>query len=454
MNDEKRIEKRKSIILWLVAFLCLAVFAAVGVGIGWAVSSARSRARETVYRYGLDNISRQSYYRLSEEISKMTASMNKLTVSATPKMQKSLLDDIVSSSAGAEAAVAVIIPETVNGEKTMKFINQVGDYCAYLQDRLDKGEKLSEEDKKNLNTFYEIALRFESALADMGVNAEAEGFMFIDEAGKQISAEFFTELENTTITYPSLIYDGPFSDSLEEVEPKMLKGEVIDEKSGIKHVEKYLSHISPTDIRFLGEATNGFKTLMFSANTTEGMAYIDITKQGGLLADFNIAKEVDNPLYEEETCIRTAKEFLLEMGYLSMEEVWVSNYNSVFYINFTYNVEDTVIYPDMVVVKVASDTNKVIGVEALNYVYNHDPDRNLVSPTLTEEEALANLSTEIKVENLRLALIPRDGGKEMLTYEIYGTRGEDKYFVYIDATEGEEVNILRVIDSDKGMLLD
>ena len=107
----------------------------------------------------------------------------------------------------------------------------------------------------------------------------------------------------------------------------------------------------------------------------------------------------------------------------------------------------------MVVVKVASDSNKVIGIEALNYIYNHQ-ERQIQTPTITEEEARINLSTDIKVENIRLALIPRDGGKELLTYEIYGIKGEDKYFVYMDALTGSEINILRVIDSDKGMLLE
>lgn len=451
--EDRRLEKSKTIILWLVAFLCIAVFSAIGIGIGWAVSHAKQKAQETIYHRSLDNVSRQSYYRLSEEISKMIASMNKLTVSNTPSMQKSLLDDVVASSAGAEAAVAVVMPETVNGEKTLKFINQVGDYCAYLQDKLEKGNAISKEEKENLQALYEVALKFEASLSDLNAQTETEDFSFIDKIGISISENMFTQLENTLISYPSLIYDGPFSDSLEEASPKALNGEEIDEEKGKSLVSKYLSHLSPTNISYMGEATNGFVTLMYSAETTEGTAYVDITKQGGMLSDFNIAKEVDDPLYEEESCIYTAKEYLKEMGYQNMTEVWVSNYNSVFYINFTYTIEDTVIYPDMVVVKVASDSNKVIGIEALNYIYNHQ-ERQIQTPTITEEEARINLSTDIKVENIRLALIPRDGGKELLTYEIYGVKGEDKYFVYMDALTGSEINILRVIDSDKGMLLE
>ena len=52
-----------------------------------------------------------------------------------------------------------------------------------------------------------------------------------------------------------------------------------------------------------------------------------------------------------------------------------------------------------------------------------------------------------------IALVPTKGGGEALTYEFFGTKGDDKYFVYVDAESGEEMKIMRVLDGERGLLL-
>ena len=45
------------------------------------------------------------------------------------------------------------------------------------------------------------------------------------------------------------------------------------------------------------------------------------------------------------------------------------------------------------------------------------------------------------------------GGGERLTYEVFGTIGEEKFFVYVDPCSGEEVRVLMVVDGEQGELL-
>ena len=90
--------------------------------------------------------------------------------------------------------------------------------------------------------------------------------------------------------------------------------------------------------------------------------------------------------------------------------------------------------------------------ECLNYVYNHT-ERTLPAAIVTEQEAAEAISEYIALDSCRLALVPTKGGGEALTYEFYGTKGDDKYFVYVDALTGEELKIMRVLGGERGLLL-
>ena len=55
----------------------------------------------------------------------------------------------------------------------------------------------------------------------------------------------------------------------------------------------------------------------------------------------------------------------------------------------------------------------------------------------------------LSVQHIRLALIP-DGSAERLCYEISAEYDGMDYFVYIDAKDGKQADILRVIDTVYG----
>jgi len=57
------------------------------------------------------------------------------------------------------------------------------------------------------------------------------------------------------------------------------------------------------------------------------------------------------------------------------------------------------------------------------------------------------------VERVRLALIPLDGGKEVLAYEVKAMLGSDAFLVYINALNGEEEQILKVVELPGGQLV-
>ena len=126
--------------------------------------------------------------------------------------------------------------------------------------------------------------------------------------------------------------------------------------------------------------------------------------------------------------------------------------NNVYTINFAYTVNETVVYADLIKVRVCAETCMVIGVEATAYYTNHI-ERSMGSPSISESAAKAKVSKNIEIETSRLALVPIGNDNEVLCYEFSGVYDGNVYYVYIDAETGRQVEMFKVVESTEGLLL-
>ena len=133
-----------------------------------------------------------------------------------------------------------------------------------------------------------------------------------------------------------------------------------------------------------------------------------------------------------------------------MELNYYQKYDGGVLYNFVNTEDDITIYPDLIKVRVALDNGEIVGFDASTYYLNHH-ERNIDKPQLTMEEARKNVKTDFEITSSRLALIPK-GKNEILCYEFRGEyRGSD-YLVYINAINGNEEQILQIVQDDNGTL--
>lgn len=125
--------------------------------------------------------------------------------------------------------------------------------------------------------------------------------------------------------------------------------------------------------------------------------------------------------------------------------------NNIVYINLAPIINHVIYYPDLVKVKVDKCAG-VIALEGKNYWYNHIA-RDLDNINVTFDKAQNNLSKALTVNERNYALIPNKYSGETLTYEFVCTWKDYTYYVYIDVSTGEEVNIMRVIKTTSGDLI-
>ena len=121
------------------------------------------------------------------------------------------------------------------------------------------------------------------------------------------------------------------------------------------------------------------------------------------------------------------------------------------YFNLAPVQNGIILYPDLVKVKIALDDGTLLGVEASGYCANNR-ERNL-SALISKKTALSLVSKKLDIKSVRLAVIPDDAGREWLCYEVNGQYEDLDYFVYVDAINGCQRDILRVVNNDQGSLV-
>ena len=238
----------------------------------------------------------------------------------------------------------------------------------------------------------------------------------------------------------------------------------------------------------MGQTEGRFITYDFGLNTKDNRNYfLQITKQGGFLltmssnenmesmsnesagmtsdlknnenSDASDTKDnnvkIDN-LEDISTKAKNAQSVAIEyaekLNLKNMQCVWSASSDEVCYVNLAPVVDDIIMYPDLIKAKIDLNQDKVIGWEATSYAYNHAEREDLI-PQLSEEEARNLISKNLTIESQKLCVIPLDYVGETLAYEFAGKYDNFNYYLYIDAYTGNQVRVLRVIQTEQGELV-
>ena len=429
-------------IILLTAIILLSVFLGL------------SRADGKSWMAMSENNMESAYYTLTDSLLNIENNFSKLRVTRDGNLAGEMLIDVAMDSQTAAANLAILSYSGYDMSALVKFCNQVGDYSKYLVTKLTGGEELSEEDYNTLAKLYEATYSIGKKL-----NAVKDALMSgekivtgLDEFNSQFT-EIADSLVDGSIKYPSLIYDGAFSDSLEERQPKALSGEDIDPEKQQDNIAKILCDYEIKSVKYTGESDNGFTAYVYDITLEDGSnVYLQLAKKGGSIVMWDKQFDSQQPTLTVEEGVVLAEQYMQKQGYENVKGVYACVTDSVLYVNICYVENDIVLYPDMIKIKVSLDDGKIIGFEGLNYIYNHT-ERSLETPSVTEGEVRNMNFGGLEVQSVRLALIPLDNGKESLTYEVYGKVDNYAYYVFIDAMTGKAVEVLQVIDSDEGELL-
>lgn len=393
---------------------------------------------------------------LDENLNNISTNLEKVMYSSTPTMLSKLASELWRESSGAKNSLAMLPSSDTQLANTYKFLSQVGEFVMALGRKSASGESLSAEERNQLASLYEYCNSLSEQVNQMCYELENGTFSFDDynstllEKGSNTVTinNSFDDVEQSLSDLPSLIYDGPFSDHIEQGSPALLKGlNEISQEDALKIAQKVCEKEKST-LEFSYEENGNVPCYVFqSDNCTVG-----ITKVGGIplyMINSQFAGEVE---IKQDEAVRNAKNYLKKIGFENLKESYYFTDDGICTVNFASDDKGIVIYPDLIKVSVSLETGEIMSFDATGYVYNHH-NRKAFTPTITEAQAVAKINDTLTIIDTQLCIIPTDWKTEQYCYEIHcKTEKGQELLVYIDCDTGEEDNILILLYSDGGVL--
>lgn len=429
---------------WPKALAAIMTALAVALlGLGWAQTARLNAANAR-----LNAVAQKAFYETCELTEGMSVNLRKLLVAGDAGQMQQLLGEISRQAQGASGNLALLPMGEETISSTLKFINQAGDFAASLSVRLAEGGDATEDDYRTLAALSESAAAFSIGMSQLLARMES-GEAVLDGSAAN-GDESLYPLTQPATEYPTLLYDGPFSDGARGGELKALEGAAeIGVEDAQRSLTAFFDHVEK--VEFTGESNIPAPCYEFTLSANGYPLSAGVTKQGGEVLYALCSADVTEINYTAEQLLDTARAFLLSRGYGPMEMSYYSRYDGILTVNYAAVQNDVVLYPDLVKVQLSMRDGTVIGLEAANYLMNH-VQRTLELPVLSETDAVAHLAPNLTPLTTRLCVIPVNAG-EALCYEIRATDGADTFLVYVDAMSGAERELMQVVRDDSGSLV-
>ena len=433
---------------YILAILGLSVVC-VGLGIALYFNTNTMSGHAS----NLEGVYQKSLYELIDNVNAIEVEVSKMLVSNDYDSQKKSLTNIKQQSTDAQNCLSYLPISSGIVSSSSKFMNQLSGYATSI---LNSSQTiLNQEQEKTWQEIYDCIANLKYELNKISLKV-SQGYSILEniDNNKEIDSfsQNFSGLTNDSIEYPSMIYDGPFSDGVLNQEIKGLGNELATQESAKEYLTQILKTFEVSEITYQGKTTGKFTTFNFIIRSNNITYYAQVTEQGKFLINLSGYVGEGDIVYSEESAIKTAESFANTLSLKNMKCVWKATSDNITYVNLAPVINGVIYYPDLIKVKIDRTNGNIMGWEATNYAYNHT-ERKLQTFEKTESEVLSNISSKISVNSLKKCLIPLEYGGESFAYEVCGKYNNFTYYIYIDATTGKQIKVMRVIQTTDGDLL-
>lgn len=444
---EKTMSKRRKVRLLaytLAAFTVLLTFSVVG-----NLRAARMTRQIRIAR-------ERALCELDTYISNINTNLQKGAYANTPTMLGTMASQLRREATGAKSSLAVLPLSETRLDNTYKFLSQIGDFVTALSKKVEQGETISDEEREQLFALLRFSETLTKDISDMRQQL-FDGYLDFESAestleqkDEQIASlsQNMEDAEQSLTEYPSLLYDGPFSDHINQRDAALLQDKAeITKEEALKKAAEILG-LAESDVTFLSEENDTTAAYCFSG----GDRTVAVTKKGGYLLYLLSGQFVGESKLEYADARKYASEFLNNNGFFDMQESYYTVSDGICTINYAYRDGEYICYPDLIKISVSLEDGKILSADCRGYVMNHKA-RSPVTPALTAAEAQKKVSPLLTVTDTRLAVIPTESMGERTAYEFHCKNKDGaEFLVYINTVTGYEDDILLLLYSDDGVL--
>ncbi|CAB1254073.1 germination protein YpeB [Clostridium sp. MT-14] len=420
------------------------------------------------YRNYLQGEYGKSMYELIDAVQNIRVNLTKAAIVGSREQAIVVFEEIFRYSGIANDKLHSLPVDQPTISGTSKFLSQTGDFCYNLGKLSTSGKQLTNDDYDNIERLKKQSVILEGQLKATADNIN-QGKVKWGEIRKKITGAFaknndnsiseqFQGMQKQIVQYPALIYDGPFSDNVLQVKPKINSQKQVSEKKAEAIARKIIGEAKIESLNVSsvkGKAdidVYRFTAALKNRNRKGDRVICEISKKGGRISYLINDRAVNNSSISAEKSRNIGIRYLKNLGYDNMVPTYSLRYNNIAVISYVYNQNNILIYPDQIKLKIALDNGDIIGVEADKYLMSHIEKRKISTPKMSYEEAKEKVGKRLNITGRRLVIIPTEANSEILCYEFSGDYKNDDFKVYINAETGYEEKIIQIINTPNGEL--
>ncbi len=431
----------------VVSFLSAAVLVAVGFYVKEMCTSRR-------YRRIIQNNYAGAFDELSTNLNELSTNLIKISYVTTPRQLATYASEIYSQAQLAKGALYKLPTGDNELTSVYKFLSQVGNYTLAVSKDVIEGNQVTEKQREELNSLSNAAKAITDVIEESELDYNNPNYWTKEIDGKikntldeKSLGSALGELESNLSDYPTLIYDGPYSDHILNKKPLMTAN--AKEITQSEAMQIALKATGDKKLSYQDVQNGKIEGYRFSNDNVT----VTVSKKGGYIIYLRKSRTVGDNNISYDKLLSKAKKYLDDLGYENMVDTYYFTDSGICVINFAYLDGQTICYTDLIKVGVSVDNGEIMLLETGGYLTNHTL-RAFESIDNSPEQAAKVISNLLSIEKTSIALIPTNSGGEVRCFE-FACKNEDggDILVYINAKTLDVEQIYILLKTDGGTLV-
>lgn len=438
---------KKRTFIRVVSFLCAAVLAAAGM---YVKETFKSRK----YRQIIENNYAGALDELTSSLNDISTNLVKISYVSSPKQLATYASEIYSQAQLAKGALYKLPTAENELSGVYKFLSQVGNYTIAVSKDVIGGKDVSDKQRDELKILSTAAKNITDVIEQTNIDCNNPEY-WADELeggikhalGDNDLGSALGELQSTLSDYPTLIYDGPYSDHILNKKPLMTENAAAVSKEAALGTARKAS--GDKKLSFAGVQSGKIDCYRFTGGDTA----VTVSKKGGYVVYMRKSRSIGRQNLSYGKMLSKAQDYLGGLGFENMVDTYYFTDSGICTVNFAYLDGQTVCYTDLIKVGVAVDTGEIMLFESSGYLTNHTL-RAFEAVDTEPDAAKAVISKLLTVKGISMALIPTNGGGEVRCYEFSCENGDGgDIIVYVNVKSLEVEQIFILLKTDGGTLV-
>ncbi len=395
----------------------------------------------------------RSFEMLNSSMNNITVNLQKASYVTTPLQLSNISTEIFSETVVAKQALSEFPTGEQSFDRVNKFLSQTGNYVVYLSNQVINGGKIKDDEYDNLKKLRDISSSITEAVSAMHTKYNNSGYWDDEITGEienlknETLADGFLLVEETLSDYPTLLYDGPYSDHRLDNTAALLEG-----KQEVSEMQARLELKTMFGENYEWVFKEVSQGSIPAYEFVSDNAYASVSLDGGYVISFREMTDEAMPTIDYEQAIGIAQRFLRNKFNMNFSVSYYFTDNGVCVINFAALQDNVICYSDLIKVGVNLSSGMIVFYEAGGYISNHTQ-RQISSPKFSFADAKNIISNNLTILSYAVALIPTDL-TEKLCYEFLcsGADGEE-ILLYINTQTLQEEQIFILLKTDGGTLV-